>query len=66
MYHAALRDGALPAGYAADDRVLLRFDGAELVGAVSSHPAAAAYRVAVVDGRVVEEPLEVERLPRRP
>jgi peptidase E len=66
LFHAAVRDGALPPGYAADDRVMLRFDGTTYVGAVSSHPAAAAYRVAVVDGRLVEEPLEVERLPVRP
>jgi dipeptidase E len=49
-----------PAGYAADDGVALHFRGRRLREIVSSRPAAAAYRVALRRGEVVEK-----RLPAR-
>jgi peptidase E len=57
VYHAAVRSGALPAGYAADDGVGLLFRGRAFVRAVSSRPRAMAHRVDVVDGAVVETPI---------
>ena len=47
-------------GYAADDSAALHFQGSELVEVVSSQAGAAAYRVELVDSRVVET-----RLPAR-
>ncbi len=55
-YHRALA-GGMPAGYAADDGAALHFRGRELAGAVSSRRSALAYRVALRDGQIVEEPL---------
>jgi hypothetical protein len=57
VYHAAVRSGALPPGYAADDGVGLLFRGRSFVRAVSSRPRAMAHRVDVVDGAVVETPI---------
>jgi peptidase E len=58
-YHRLIGEG-LHWGYAADDGAALHFRGCELVEVVSSQPGAAAYRVELVDGRVVET-----RLPAR-
>jgi dipeptidase E len=58
-YHRSVAAG-LPGGYAADDGAALHFIGEKLVGAVSSRPGAAAYRVELRDGQVAEE-----RLPTR-
>jgi dipeptidase E len=58
-YHELVASG-FSAGYAADDGVGLHFIGTSLHEAVSSRPNAAAYRVEMKDGRVVEE-----RLPTR-
>lgn len=55
-YHRLIGDG-LPWGYAADDGAALHFRGTELVEVVSSQANAAAYRVELVDGQVVETPL---------
>lgn len=55
-FHQALAEG-LPAGYAADDGAALHFIGHELAGAVSSRRNARAYRVAIRDGQIVEEPI---------
>lgn len=55
-FHRLIREG-LPAGYAADDGVALHFRGAELIGVVTSREHAAAYRVALVHGQVVEHRL---------
>lgn len=67
LYHAALLDGVLPAGYAAWDRAAVRFDGAgRLVEAVCSEPGARALSVYVKDGEVVEEDLPCRLLHARP
>jgi dipeptidase E len=68
-YHALVKSGELPAGYAADDGAALHFVGRRLVRVVSSRPAARAYRVAKRGSQVVERELDVEYLgarPRRP
>jgi len=44
-YRAAVADGVLPPGFAADDGVGLLFAGHELVDVVSEQPGAGAYRV---------------------
>lgn len=61
VYRAAVREGALPPGWAADDGVGLLFAGERLVRAVSSRPGAGAARIEA-DG--TETPIEVEALPR--
>ena len=54
-YHQLVSEGALPAGYAADDGAALVFDGPDLVEVVASRPAARAYRVERgPDGNAVE------------
>ena len=53
VYHQLVQEG-FPAGYAADDGAALHFRGTELVEAISSRPQAAAYRVELADGNVVE------------
>ncbi len=62
LFHQAILDGRLPAGYAADDRVALRFDNAQLVGAVSAQPDGRAMKVFAHRGVIVEEPIEVTLL----
>jgi peptidase E len=49
--------GGFPAGYAADDGAALHFTGTTLAEVVSSRPNAAAYRVGLRDGKLVEERL---------
>ena len=61
-YHRLVGDGTLGAGYAADDGAALHFRGAELVESVCSVRGASAYRVELVDGRVIERPLETRYL----
>jgi dipeptidase E len=58
-YHRAIADG-LRSGYAADDGAALHFRGSDLAEVVSSRPEAAAYRVELVEGKVLET-----RLPAR-
>ncbi len=66
LYHAALRDGALPDGYAAWDRAALRFDGSgHLVEAVASQTGARALSVYLNNGEVVEEDLPCRLLGQR-
>ena len=60
-FRQMIRAGA-PAGYAADDGVALHFVGRRLHAVVSSRPGAAAYRVSLRRGTVVEKPLDVRRL----
>ena len=60
-FHRLVAEG-FPAGLAADDFVGLRFSGTELAEVVTSRPDAAAYRMELVDGDVVEERLEPRRL----
>jgi peptidase E len=45
VYRRCIRDGLLPAGFAADDGVGLHFVGTELRAVASSRPGATAYRV---------------------
>lgn len=56
-YHRLVGDGTLGAGYAADDGVALHFRGVDLIEPVSSTRGAAAYRVELVDGQVLEREL---------
>lgn len=67
LYHAAVREGVLPDGYAAWDRAAIRFDAAgQLVEAVSPQPSARVFRVYLKDGEVVEEDLPCRLLPDKP
>ncbi|HET9322565.1 MAG TPA: peptidase E [Gaiellaceae bacterium] len=52
-----LRDG-FPSGYAADAGVGLHFVNGELVGAVACDEGSGAYQVELVDGALVETPIE--------
>jgi dipeptidase E len=61
-YLEAVRTGALPGGWAADDGVGLHFAGTRLVNVVSSRPGAAASRVDAVDGELVRQRLSPELL----
>ncbi len=60
-YRKAIKDGMQP-GYAADDGAALHFHGAELVEVVTSRKKAAAYRLELVNGEVIETPLEARYL----
>ncbi|MEO6950702.1 MAG: peptidase E [Polyangia bacterium] len=60
-YHRLVKAG-MAAGYAADDSAALHFEGTTLVGAVSSTPGAACYRVSATDGVVTEERLDTRYL----
>jgi dipeptidase E len=59
--HRAVRSGFVPT-LAADDGVALHFVNSRLVEAVSSRPKARAYRVCLVHGKVVEEPIPTRYL----
>lgn len=58
----AVRSGALPGGWAADDGVGLLFDGTRMVRVVSSRPGAAALRVDLVGDELVRHRIEPELL----
>jgi dipeptidase E len=58
----AVRRGAIPGGWAADDGVGLLFHGTAFVKAVSSRPGAAACRCDAVDGELVRRRIEPELL----
>jgi dipeptidase E len=58
-YHRAIAEG-LQSGYAADDGAALHFRGTELIESVSALPQAAAYKLELAEGRVLET-----RLPTR-
>ncbi|RYU08769.1 peptidase E [Nocardioides iriomotensis] len=60
-YRALVAEG-FPGGYAADDGCGLLFEDGELTDVVASRPGADGYRVELVDGRVVETPLEATYL----
>ncbi len=62
----AVRSGALPGGWAADDGVGLLFHGTELERAVSSRPVAGAWRYDAVDGEIVRRRIEPELLGAAP
>ncbi len=59
---AAVREGALPGGWALDDGVGLLFEGERMVRAVSSRPGAGAVRVDAIAGELVRARIEVELL----
>ena len=61
-YRAMVADGRLPAGHAADDGCGLLFRDGQLVEAVTSRPAARAFRVVEVDGSGVETPIPTRYL----
>jgi dipeptidase E len=65
-YHAALRAGELPAGYAASDGAALHFVGPDLHRVVLSRPGARAYRVERAGDEVTELPLPADYLGERP
>jgi peptidase E len=60
-FRKAIKEGMQP-GYAADDGAALHFHGAELVEVVTSRKTAAAYRLELVDGEVIETRLEARYL----
>jgi dipeptidase E len=60
-YHKLIAAG-MPGGWAIDDGAAMHFEGTEPVETVSSRPAARAYRVELVDGKVVETPLPTRYL----
>jgi len=62
VFHRLVADGVLPDGYALDDGVALRFAGSELVETVSERSGSSAFRVELVDGRVVETPIPARPL----
>jgi dipeptidase E len=58
----AVRSGALPGGWAADDGVGLVFSGTELVRVVTARPGTGAVRVDAVGGELVRRRVEPELL----
>jgi dipeptidase E len=62
----AVRTGALPGGWAADDGVGLLFEGPQHVRTVSSRPGAAALRVDAVEDELVRARIEPELLGASP
>jgi peptidase E len=63
LFHAALLDGSLPAGYASWNRVAIRFTATgELVEAVSSEPGGRALKVYASNGVIVEEDIPCRQL----
>jgi dipeptidase E len=62
LFHQAILDGTLSTGYAVWNRVMLRFDGTELVGALSSEEGGQALKVYKDGDKIVEEPIPTEFL----
>nr|WP_297419002.1 peptidase E [uncultured Nocardioides sp.] len=60
--YRSLVAAGFPGGYAADDGCGLLFEDGELTDVVASRPGADGYRVELVDGEVVETPLEATYL----
>jgi peptidase E len=63
-YHRFIADGELANGMAADNGVGVHFVGTEFVEAVSVREGLHAYRVELVNGEVMETPIEPRVLPR--
>jgi peptidase E len=63
-YHRLVREGALPAGWAADDGCALHYVDRMLHQVVSSREKARAYRVELKAGEVVETPRDALQLER--
>jgi dipeptidase E len=57
LFHQALLDGVLPAGYGVDDLASLHFHGTSLVAAIGSAPGARAIRVSAEHGQITETDL---------
>ncbi len=66
VWLAAVRDGALPGGWALDDGVGLLFRGERLERIVSSRPGAGGQRVDAIAGELVRKRLDVELLGEGP
>ena len=66
VYLAAVADGTLPPGWIADDGVGLLFRDMALERVVSARPRARAARVDLVDGAVVETPIEPDLIAPAP
>ena len=65
-FHRLVQEGALPNGWAADDGCALHFVDRLLDKVVASKPQAAAYRVELRDGVVLETRHEARLLERVP
>ncbi|HEY0444399.1 MAG TPA: peptidase E [Candidatus Limnocylindrales bacterium] len=63
-YERLVAEGRLPGGWAADDGAAVHFAGDRVEAAVSSRPAARAYRIEAKDGRATETALETRFLGR--
>lgn len=59
-FHRRLLSGEVSSGYGIDNSVALHFEGTNLVNVMVSRANAAAYRVALVDGAVVETVIRTE------
>ena len=66
VYLAAVADGTLPPGWIADDGVGLLFRDMALERIVSARPGARAARADLVDGAVVQTPIEPELIAPAP
>jgi peptidase E len=64
-YHRMLAAGELKDGLACDNWVGLLFEGEVLTRVVSSRPEKTAYKVRLVGGKVIEEPLTAEFLGKK-
>jgi dipeptidase E len=53
-FHRCLSKGEVGPGYGIDNSAALHFEGTELVNLVASRPGVRAYRIALVNGQVVE------------
>lgn len=62
VYRAAVRDGLLPPGWAADDGAGLLFEGEELVRVVCSRPGAGAARIEADGSEIELDVLELARV----
>ncbi|MFC7613233.1 Type 1 glutamine amidotransferase-like domain-containing protein [Actinokineospora soli] len=65
LFHASIKNGELPDGYATDAGAGLHFEGTDLIAAISDRSKAGAYHVAKTsDGEIHEVALEVRELKR--
>ena len=60
--HQLLSEDKITSGYAADDGAAVHFIDGEFACAVSSRPHAKVYKVANVDGQIIEEEIETQYL----
>lgn len=61
-FHALIRQGALPAGYAIEDGAAVHFIGDSVSEVVTSRPSARAFHVHRENGSIIEEPLQARYL----